>query len=109
MRQWLGFLTAGLALVLGGSYAWVHRSHVANAVAVPAAVPAATLPNYAEVREAQKTVSMAGPLADYMSSQNGSKQESPKVETLATIAYKPAASDHVGGSPVGTSNPIMHQ
>jgi hypothetical protein len=78
-------------------------------VAVPAAVPAATLPNYAEVREAQKTVTMAGPLADYMSTQNGSKQESSKVETLATIAYKPAASDHVGGSPVGTSNPILHQ
>ena len=54
MRQWLGLLTASLALVLGGSYAWVHRNHVANAVAAPAAAPAATQPNYAEVREAQK-------------------------------------------------------
>ena len=109
MRQWLGLLTAGLALVLGGSYAWVHRNHVANAVAVPAAVPSTTQPNYAEVRDAQKAVTIAGPLADYMSSQNGAKQESSKVETLATIAYKPAVSDHVGGSPVGTSNPILHQ
>jgi hypothetical protein len=109
MRQWLGLLTASLVLVLAGSYAWVHRNHVANAVAVPAAVPATTLPNYAEVREAQKTVTMAGPLADYMSTQNGSKQEASKVETLSTISYKPAASDHVGGSPVGTSNPILHQ
>ena len=72
MRQWLGLLTAGLALVLGGSYAWVHRNHVANAVAVPAAVPSTPQPNYAEVRDAQKAVTIAGPLADYMSSQNGS-------------------------------------
>jgi hypothetical protein len=109
MRQWLGLLTASLALVLGGSYAWVHRNHVANAVAVPAAVPSTTQPNYAEVRDAQKAVTIAGPLADYMSSQNGSKQEPSKVETISTIAYKPTASDHVGGSPVGTSNLILHQ
>ena len=34
MRQWLGLLAASFVLVLGGSYAWVHRNHVANAVAL---------------------------------------------------------------------------
>jgi hypothetical protein len=104
MRQWLGLLATSLALVVFGSYAWVHRHNVAVAVAVPAAVPASTQPNYAEVREAQKSVTMAGPLADYMS-----HPDAAKVQTLPPIPYKPSASDHVGGSPVGTSNAILQQ
>jgi hypothetical protein len=72
---------------------------------MPAAEQApATEATYAEVREAQKSVTLAGPMADYMS-----RQEPSKVESLPPISRKASASDHVGGSPVGTSNAILHQ
>jgi len=105
MKTLLGWLAAGCVLALVGSYAWTHRNHVAAAVAVPATEPAPpTIPTYEEAREAQRAVTMAGPLADYMA-----HQQPGNVETLQPIAYKPTASDHVGGSVVGTSNAILHQ
>ena len=88
-------------------------------VASPA-VPAKdkwTPPNYAEAQEAQKLVSMAGPLADYMAHHQGSSQ-SPEADwqgeaQVETLQDRPArtvvASDHVGGSVVGSSMGIVHQ
>lgn len=103
--QLLRLLMVSCALVLVGSYAWTNRHHVAAVIAVPAAEQApATEATYAEVREAQKSVTLAGPMADYLS-----RQESSKVETLPPVSRKASASDHVGGSPVGTSNAILHQ
>ena len=83
----------------------------ATAVAVPSrrCLPQAQ-PNYAEVREAQQAVTMSGPLADFMSSQIGSKQESSKVETLAADCVQTSRHRIMWeDSPVGTSNPILHQ
>jgi tryptophan 2,3-dioxygenase len=86
----------------------------------PAAVPAKdkwTPPNYAEAQEAQKLVTMAGPLANYMARHQGASQSpdadsqaQTQVETLADA--QPAttvASDHVGGSVVGSSLQILHR
>ena len=103
--QLLRLLMVSCALVLVGSYAWINRHQAGAVIAVPTAEQApATEAPYAEVREAQKSVTLAGPMADYMS-----RQEPSKVETLPPISRKASASDHVGGSPVGTSNTILHQ
>lgn len=76
-----------------------------------------TPPNYAEAQEAQKLVTMAGPLADYMARHQGSSQPpdaeaqaESQVETLEDAPAKTVvASDHVGGSVVGSSLRILHQ
>jgi hypothetical protein len=109
MKQWLAFLATTCVLVFMGSFAWNHRHHVAAAVAVgtPFAQPAPAEPAYPEMQEAAKAVTVAGPLANYVS-----RQQAPTVETLQSIQplpYKGSASDHVGGSPVGTSSAILHQ
>jgi len=88
-----------LVFTFVASYAWTHRRHIALA---EEAAPQ-TEATYAEAREAQKMVTITGPMADYMSHQQPSS-----VETLQPISHKPVASDHVGGSPVGTSEAILH-
>ena len=89
-------------------------------IVAPAVVPAKdkwTPPDYVEAKEAQKLVTMAGPLADYMARHQGSSQ-SPGADSQAesqvkTLADAPpsttVASDHVGGSVVGSSVRILHR
>jgi hypothetical protein len=102
MKRLLGWLVASFVLLFIGSYAWNHRPHGAAApVAEQSAAPEGT---YAEVQEAQKTVTVTGPLADYMA-----RMKPGNVETLQPTVYKATPSDHVGGSAVGTSNEILHQ
>ena len=90
------------------------------ALIAPATVPAKdkwTPPDYAEAQEARKLVTMAGPLADYMAhhqgapqSPEGDSQNESQVESLADApAHVVVASDHVGGSVVGSSLRILHQ
>jgi len=45
-----------------------------------------------------------GPLANFMS-----HKDSDEVETIQANFYRPPASDHVGGSVVGTSRNVLHQ
>jgi hypothetical protein len=49
-------------------------------------------------------VTLAGPLAEYMS-----KEDSAKSEKIETITYTPVASDYVGGSVVGTSRVVLKE
>lgn len=122
MKRLLGLLTSFLILTLIGSYAWSHRHHLKTVVAAPAtggADPAA-IPTYAEVQEAQKAVTVAGPLAAYMAQrQPASGEQTEQIETLQPISRKQSsgnatspltpAADHAGDSPVDTSNSILHQ
>jgi len=100
------FLTA-MVVLFGGIYAW---KHVRQAPLAPPAQPqVAENPTYAEAQEAQKTVAFTGPLADYMARRQGAPeaQAAQPVETLQVVPAKPSESDHVGGSVVGTSMPIL--
>jgi len=110
MKLWLKLLATSFVFVLVGSYGWTHWRHIANAVATPAQ-EGETEKTYEEVREAQRMVGVAGPLAGYMSRQpqaQGQNQDQPQVETLQPVSRKTVASDHVGGSVVGTGNSILH-
>jgi len=108
MKRLLGSLTACLVLVLAFSYAWTHRLQMANAVAVkpsPQAEPASDDVQ----RQAGQMVTVAGPMAEYAMGQKPSNIETIQPQTMRPIAYKPSALDHVGDSPVGTSNTILHK
>jgi hypothetical protein len=102
-----GVLVTAIVVLFGGIYAW-NQMRRAPLVA-PAQPQVAENPAYAEAQEAQKTVAFTGPLADYMSRQQGSApaKEAQQVETLQVVPVKPSESDHVGGSVVGTSMPIL--
>lgn len=104
MNRLFGSLVAIFLTIVLASFAWSNRRHALEAVAVPAAKPAPTHVEYAEEKQARDMVTLAGPMADYVQDQKPAQ-----VETVEPIPYKPVASDHVGGSPVGTSRSILHQ
>lgn len=117
MRTLFSSLVTLLALVLTASYAWTHMRNV-KLITPPAVSPKDkwTPPDYAEAKEAQKLVTMAGPLADYMAHQQGAprsseaeSQSESQVQTLAASPQTVVASDHVGGSVVGSSMRILHR
>jgi hypothetical protein len=104
MKQRTNWLVAGCVLVFVVAFVWTHRQYSAAAGPTPAQQEAQTDATYDQVHEAQRAVTVAGPLADYMA-----RQEPRKVETLQPVSHKATALDHVGGSVVGTSSAILHQ
>ena len=107
MRTVIGLMITSLVLVAMASYGWRHIRHTAdsfNTQSAPITEDARQAEtSYSEAQDANSSVTMAGPLAKYMS-----KQGPVAVEKVQAIAYKPVASDHVGGSVVGTSIPILN-
>lgn len=103
MKTWFGAPVAALFVVLVGSYAWIHRTHIA----VPATAEATdNLPKYDEQEQAKKMVTVTGPLADYMTRQSSG---SSNIETVQPTSYQLVPSDHVGDSPVGSSIVLLHK
>jgi hypothetical protein len=111
MKKWLGRLAATFVLVLVGSYAWVHRPHVA--ISEASGLESATSPHYAEQEQASQSVTLTGPLADLMARQKAAGVEmlQPIFSTASqSTPRKTVASDHVtDDSPVGTSTPLLHK
>jgi hypothetical protein len=107
MRAIFGFLVSTLTLIGLGYFTWVHLRHSADATEIhPAAIAEQVKQaenTYSDPMDAAQPVGMAGPLATYMS-----KQGAVAVEKVKVVEYKPTTSDHVGGSVVGTSIPILH-
>jgi hypothetical protein len=106
MRAIFGFLVSTLTLIGLGYFTWEHVRHSGD-VGIHAApileqVKQAQNAN-SDPLEASQGVSMAGPLATYMS-----KQGPVAVENVQAVEYKPTTSDLVGGSVVGTSMTILH-
>ena len=67
MKTLLISLVTVCAVLSAGSYAWTrfHRAPVAPNTSLQAQAPV-SIPTYSEAQEAQKIVSFAGPLADYV-------------------------------------------
>ncbi len=123
MNRLLGWMVSAFVLILISSYMWTHRERVADAVAVPEA-PVVTQgtptdQSYDEVREAQKAVTLSGPLANYMARQKPSDiemldpvkaaQPAHPVQTAAPALHRTGAPPRVVDSPVGTSRDLLHQ
>ena len=107
MRTIVGLMVTSLVLVALASFGWMHVRHTADSLNIEAApiIEDARQAGrtYEEAQDAHQSVAVAGPLATYMS-----KQGPVAVEKIRTAAYKPTASDHVGGSVVGTTLPILN-
>jgi len=108
MKTLFGWMVTSLILVLIATYTWMHVRREADSVDVVAGPVAKQArdaeQSYAEGQDAQQSVTMAGPLADYMSHHDGTK-----VEKVEAIEYRPTESDHVGGSVAGTSSTILQK
>lgn len=123
MNRLLGWLVSAFVLILISSYMWSHRERMAAAVAVPAA-PTVTQGTptdqpYDEVREAQHAVTLAGPLANYMTHQKPSDietldpikaaQPAQPVQRASAAMHRTGTPPRVIDSPVGTSRDLLHQ
>lgn len=107
MRAILGLLFSTLILVVLATFTWAHLRHSADSAEIQAApiVEQARQAGatYSQPQGGDQAVSLVGPLATYMS-----KQGPVEVEKVQAAGYKPTGSDHVRGSVVGTSVPILH-
>lgn len=102
MKTWFGWAAASLVVVSLISFAWIQRQRVATPAAL-SEVDAQT--KYTEQEQAKQMVDVNGPLANYML-----REKRADVETLQPLAsHKPAGSDHVGNSPVGTSTALLNK
>lgn len=105
MRAFFGtMMVIGILLMLGGVI-WTHRH-----IAVPEAVPEAKKENQsAEQKEAERLVTVYGPLADYMAKQNENNDSDNNNGDRPSTPREVLPSDLVGDSPVGTSSPLLHK
>lgn len=106
MRSLFGLLVSTLILLFLSVFTWMHLRRAADGAEIKTAplIEQARKAQQAssDSQEAQPGVTLAGPLAQYMAKDNRDKSE--KIET---ITYTPVASDHVGGSVVGSSREIL--
>lgn len=112
MRGLVSLLVGSVIILFLGYSGWMHLRHSADSVEIQAE------PIKEQVRKATSTYSdrqqandpdkepgtVVSPLARFMS-----HKDSDEVETIQANFYRPTASDHVGGSVVGTSNNVLHQ
>jgi len=102
MERWPARLVLSCIVVLGCSYAWIHIRHVA---ATPASEQVTNPePTYTEAEEANKIVTVTGPMADYLQ-----RQKASDIVTVEPVSQRSIAFDHVGNSPVGTSDAFLHK
>jgi len=91
---------------MGGHYAYRRMQQVPLvAPAVPPKSSEKTM-SYAEAKQAAQAVKFVGPLAEYMANQ---EKPTPAAEEVETVTWVPTASDHVGGSVVGSTTPILRK
>jgi len=102
MRAFFGLLVVGCVFIALGSILWTHRH-----LAVPEAVTRAkNETRYTEQEEAERLITINGPLADYIANPKPGKN---KDEEQGSTPRQATASDHVGPSPVGTSSALLHR
>jgi hypothetical protein len=106
MRSLFCLLLVAFVFIMGGLYSYRRMQQVP--LVAPAVPPQSSEKNttYAEAKQAAQAVKMVGPLAEYMATQEGSTPAAKEVETVTWI---PTASDHVGGSVVGSTVPILRK
>lgn len=107
MKTSFGWIVTSLMLVVFGYYLWMHLRTSADAAEINGAplIEQARKAQQAstEAQDSRPTVTLSGPLAKFISHGTASKPGD-----IETITYGPVTADHVGGSVVGTSLPILN-
>jgi len=111
MHRGLTWLVAGCVLAIAGFFIWMHRSQVAESVAVPQGPVAAVSTESSQAGETEGMVTITGPLADYAAHRSTAPpQTSQRSESADQPSYEPTAMDMAtDSSPVGTSTPLLHK
>ena len=114
MRGLVSLLVGSVLILFLGYSGWMHLRHSADSVEIraepikeqvrKAASAASTRSTYPDGQPKDEPVTVVSPLAKFMS-----HKDSDDVETIQANFYQPTASDHVGGSVVGTSKNVLHQ
>lgn len=105
MNSWLKPALIVVVLAVMASYFWHNRRHVASSVAAPATSASENSePASAEAEEANQSITVAGPLANYML-----HGKPVPIQIVKGISYKETAEDRVGESPVGTRRDVLHK
>lgn len=106
MRSLFGLMVTSLIILFLGYSGWMHLKHSADSVELQAGPIAEQArkaeQTYSEVQDAHDSVELAGPIVNLLNHKNATDND-------VTTVHKPAASDHVGGSVVGTSNKLLHE
>lgn len=106
MKNVVGLMVSSLVLVAIALYGWMHLRHTADSAELQSGPilqqARQAQQTYAEAQDAHQTVTLAGPLANYFNRKDGTK-----IEVVRASAHRAIASDHVGGSVVGTSMPVL--
>ena len=105
MRSLFGLLVIAFVFIMGGLYAYRRMQQVP--LVAPAVPPKSSeKTSYAEAKQAAQAVKFVGPLAEYMANQ---EKPTPAANEVETVTWIPTASDHVGGSVVGSTAPILRK
>src|SRR5215469_2557713 len=109
MRGLVSLLVGSVLILFLGYSGWMHLRHSADSIEIQAepikdqvrkaASVASARSTYPDGRPADEPATVVGPLAKFMG-----HKDSDEIETIEARFYQPTASDHVGGSVVGTSN-----
>jgi len=107
MRTVFGLMVTSLTLLAMTYHGWKHLRHSVDSMQIESSSIVEKAKqgetSSADTQDASPGVTFVGPLATYMS-----KEGRVPVEQVQAAEYKPTTSDHVGGSVVGTSLPILH-
>lgn len=108
MRSLFGLVVSSLILVFLGYSGWMHLKQSTDSVelqAEPITEQARKAEQaYSQAQAPNQPVTVVGPLANLMNHKGDTNPDA-----IETVIYKPTASDHVGGSVVGSSNKVLHQ
>jgi hypothetical protein len=109
MKTLFGWLVPSLFLVLMSAMLWMRVRSDTDSIELvtgPEEKQAREAGRkYEDAQDAQQPVTFAGPMANYMKHQDAES----KVPDIESLEYEPTASDHVGGSVVGTSTTILQK
>ncbi|HEX6821668.1 MAG TPA: hypothetical protein VF123_06410 [Candidatus Sulfotelmatobacter sp.] len=106
MRSLFGLLVVAFVFIVGGFYSYRRMQQVPLIAPAVPPKPYENPKDYTEAKQAAQAVKIVGPLADYMANQEGS---TPAAKDVETVTWIPTASDHVGGSVVGSTVPILRK
>ncbi|MGC2449218.1 MAG: hypothetical protein WA477_16330 [Candidatus Sulfotelmatobacter sp.] len=108
MRSLFGLMVTSVIILFLGYSGWMHLKQSTDSVELQAGSITEQARKaqqaYSDPQEANQPATVAGPLASLMN-HKGDKDP----DAIETVTYERIASDHVGGSVVGTSNKVLHQ
>jgi len=107
MRGLFSLLGVSVLILFFGYSGWMHLRGSTDSIEIqaePVKEQARKAASYSDAQQADQSLKVVGALARFMS-----HKDSDQVETSEANFFQGTASDHVGGSVIGTSNTLLQQ